>query len=156
MRSGEVVYVHGRYGHGRTGVVAACVLVRLYGVCAEEALCKTGQFHERRRNTDNATSPQTAPQVRAKPQCLLRFFLSRVISTPPGPLPLRFPHPTTPPPHPTLSHVAPRSGSKQMNQVVRVADQLRALYRRDREEAERSLRDASQNAPSTPTNAACS
>ena len=59
----EVVYVHCRGGHGRTGVIVAVVLMMLYGISVEEALLRTQRYHDMREDTCSSTSsPQTEKQ----------------------------------------------------------------------------------------------
>ncbi|CAK0840418.1 unnamed protein product, partial [Prorocentrum cordatum] len=49
LRGGEVLYVHCRGGHGRTGTVCSLLLGRLYGLGAPEALARTQLYHDTRR-----------------------------------------------------------------------------------------------------------
>ena len=68
--AGRPVYVHCRGGHGRTGVVVACVLGELYpALTAAEVLGRVQAYHDARANPCGTLllrplSPQTAAQRR--------------------------------------------------------------------------------------------
>ena len=70
VRVGRPVYVHCRGGHGRTGVVVACVLGELYpALTAAEVLGRVQAYHDARANPCGTLlvrprSPQTAAQRR--------------------------------------------------------------------------------------------
>ena len=67
---GEVLYLHCFAGRGRTGLVAACLLGKLYpGIGAEEALQRVGAYYRLRASYDvsasraqDGMSPETEPQ----------------------------------------------------------------------------------------------
>jgi len=59
---GERVYVHCHGGHGRTGVVCALVVARLFGFGSTEALDHIQRTHDARVNTHDQPSPQTHEQ----------------------------------------------------------------------------------------------
>jgi len=94
VRVGRPVYVHCRGGHGRTGVVVACVLGELYpALTAAEVLGRVQAYHDARANpcgtprerqrersslfgqvfgAPGIRSPQTAAQRRQAEACLAR------------------------------------------------------------------------------------
>ncbi|CAJ1395687.1 unnamed protein product [Effrenium voratum] len=47
--SGEVLYVHCRGGHGRTGTICALLLAKLYNLSAAEAMARTQLYHDCRK-----------------------------------------------------------------------------------------------------------
>lgn len=67
---GEVLYLHCFAGRGRTGLVAACLLGKLYpGIGAEEALQRVGAYYRLRASygvsasrAQDGMSPETEPQ----------------------------------------------------------------------------------------------
>jgi len=61
VRNGEVLYLHCWGGRGRSAMVAACLLTRLYGLPAEEALQRV-QLGYDSRDYDNCVSPETERQ----------------------------------------------------------------------------------------------
>ena len=59
---GEVLYVHCWGGHGRTGVLAAALVGRLYNLPTGDALRYCQACHDSRLYPQNARSPQTLAQ----------------------------------------------------------------------------------------------
>jgi hypothetical protein len=70
LRAGQVVYLHCWGGRGRAGTVGACVIGRLYGLGAAEALERTDRALSTRE--PGAKSPETAEQ-----RALVAQFLGR-------------------------------------------------------------------------------
>lgn len=66
LREEEKVYIHCKGGHGRSGVVVACVLCQLYKIAPSEALQLTTSYHfqrkEMRAKWRKIGSPQSAQQ----------------------------------------------------------------------------------------------
>lgn len=66
LKAGELVYIHCKGGHGRAGVVVACLLCYIYGMSVENALMCTSQFHSKRSimrdKWRNLGSPQSIQQ----------------------------------------------------------------------------------------------
>lgn len=62
MHVGEKLLIHCWGGRGRAGVIGACLLVKLYGISAEEALTRVGQAFATRGDGEYQ-SPQTEEQV---------------------------------------------------------------------------------------------
>lgn len=46
LNNGEVLYVHCRGGHGRTGTICALLLGHLYGLSANEAMARMQRYHD--------------------------------------------------------------------------------------------------------------
>jgi len=67
LRKGEKMYIFSRLGHGRVGLVGACLLGRIYGCKAEEALFRVQMYHDSKvsvKMSNRAFScPQTVDQV---------------------------------------------------------------------------------------------
>lgn len=59
---GERIYIHCRGGHGRSGIVAACLLIHM-GYSNEEALTLVSNAHKTREYIPDYPCPQTAEQV---------------------------------------------------------------------------------------------
>jgi len=49
MKAGEVLYVHCRGGHGRTGTICSVLLGRLYSLPGPEAMARTQLYHDTRK-----------------------------------------------------------------------------------------------------------
>ena len=62
LRGGEKMYVHCWGGRGRAGTVASCVLARLYGISADEALTRVQRAFDTRMD-GGRKSPETDGQV---------------------------------------------------------------------------------------------
>ena len=77
----NVLYVHCMGGHGRSGVVCACLLARLYALDAARALALTSALHAARADDPfigSHQSPETAEQ---------RAQVVRIVSGRQGPMP---------------------------------------------------------------------
>ena len=62
LQAGEKMYVHCWGGRGRAGTVASCVLAKVYGISAEEALTRVQRAFDTRMD-GGRKSPETAGQV---------------------------------------------------------------------------------------------
>jgi|UniRef100_A0A6C0D259 protein-tyrosine phosphatase len=66
LNTDELVYIHCKGGHGRSGIVVACVLCYLYNMDAESAIQYTNTCHNTRINMKEKWrkigSPQTIQQ----------------------------------------------------------------------------------------------
>ncbi|KAG3088878.1 hypothetical protein PI124_g5058 [Phytophthora idaei] len=67
LRAGKNLYIFSRLGHGRTGLVSALLLGRVYGITASEALERVQAVHDCQRPGAprglSFCSPTTAPQL---------------------------------------------------------------------------------------------
>lgn len=85
ITNGSVVYIHCRGGHGRAGTVVACLLRKIYGCTAEEAILKTTQFHdartEMREKWRTMGSPQTKNQRVLVERLFSPFYFSKAYKT---------------------------------------------------------------------------
>ncbi|OWZ21181.1 hypothetical protein PHMEG_0004298 [Phytophthora megakarya] len=67
LRAGKNLYIFSRLGHGRTGLVAALLLGRVYGIASSEALERTQRVHDcQRPGTPRGvsfSSPTTTSQL---------------------------------------------------------------------------------------------
>jgi protein-tyrosine phosphatase len=62
IKNGERLYVHCWGGRGRSGLVCASLLARLYGVGEEEALQRVQRAYATRRDPERYKSPETDEQ----------------------------------------------------------------------------------------------
>jgi protein-tyrosine phosphatase len=72
LQRGERLYVHCWGGRGRAGTVGACLLAKLYGIDADEALARIDRAFSTRQDGANR-SPETAEQ-----QQYVRDFIARM------------------------------------------------------------------------------
>ncbi|KAK1945582.1 hypothetical protein P3T76_002630 [Phytophthora citrophthora] len=67
LRSGKNMYIFSRFGHGRTGLMSALLLGRVYGITSSEALERSQRVHDCQRPGAprglSFCSPTTAPQL---------------------------------------------------------------------------------------------
>ncbi len=57
LRAGQVIYLHCWGGRGRAGTVGACLLARMYGLGAEEALDRVQRAYSTRKDPDREFIP---------------------------------------------------------------------------------------------------
>jgi hypothetical protein len=74
LERGELVYVHCKGGHGRSGVMVACILCYYYGISAGEALKQTNIFHQRRPVMREKWRRLGSPQGKRQKDFVYKFF----------------------------------------------------------------------------------
>lgn len=62
IEAGGKVYLHCWGGRGRSGLVAACLLARLYGLTEDEALARVQRAYSTRLDPERTKSPETPEQ----------------------------------------------------------------------------------------------
>jgi len=66
LTNNEKIYIHCRGGHGRAGLVVACILSSICKISAIEAIKQTNEFHNNRKimkiRWRKLGSPQTKKQ----------------------------------------------------------------------------------------------
>lgn len=63
LRNGEKIYLFSRLGHGRVGLVGACLLSRIYGCKTEEALFRVQMYHDARVSVKVSNRAYSCPQT---------------------------------------------------------------------------------------------
>ena len=79
LSSGEKIYVHCKGGHGRSGIVVACLLCYLYNMSSSDALSKTTRYHSRRKEMREKWRLIGSPQTRSQKHFVTKFFESLFI-----------------------------------------------------------------------------
>lgn len=74
LGSKESVYIHCKGGHGRSGVLVACLLCYLYGMDPSEALSETSLCHGRRVEMREKWRKMGSPQTRSQKHFVSKFF----------------------------------------------------------------------------------
>lgn len=74
LKKGERIYVHCKGGHGRSGIVVACLLCYLYKIAPSEALSKTTNYHSRRKEMRDKWRNIGSPQTRSQKHFVTKFF----------------------------------------------------------------------------------
>ncbi len=71
---GEKVYIHCKGGHGRAGVVVACLLARLRGLSGSQALKATLKYHNDRPEMTSRMRKMGSPQTRSQKDFVMEFL----------------------------------------------------------------------------------
>lgn len=74
LQCGEKMYIHCKGGHGRSGVVVACILCYLYKITPSEAITKTTKYHNRRKDMREKWRKMGSPQTRSQKHFVTKFF----------------------------------------------------------------------------------
>ena len=74
LEDDEKIYIHCKGGHGRSGIVVACILCYYYGISPNEALQKTTHFHSRRPEMQDKWRRIGSPQGKRQKDFVHRFF----------------------------------------------------------------------------------
>lgn len=74
LKTSQRIYVHCKGGHGRSGVVVACLLCYLYKLTPSDALSKTKKYHSRRKEMREKWRNMGSPQTRSQKHFVTKFF----------------------------------------------------------------------------------
>jgi hypothetical protein len=74
LDTGEKIYIHCKGGHGRSGIVVACMLCYLYNLTPSEAIDETTIYHNRRKNMKEKWRRIGSPQTRSQKHFVSKFF----------------------------------------------------------------------------------
>ena len=74
LPTGNMIYVHCKGGHGRSGIVVACILCYMYKISPSEAIAKTTRYHSRRKEMREKWRKMGSPQTRSQKHFVSKFF----------------------------------------------------------------------------------
>ncbi len=74
LKHGELVYVHCKGGHGRSGVVVACLLCHMFGMTPEQSLEQTTKYHSKRSVMRDKWRKIGSPQTYKQKNFVHKFF----------------------------------------------------------------------------------
>jgi predicted NAD-dependent protein-ADP-ribosyltransferase YbiA (DUF1768 family) len=74
LQTWEKMYIHCKGGHGRSGIVVACVLCYLYKITPSEAISKTTKYHNRRKGMKKKWRQMGSPQTWSQKHFVTKFF----------------------------------------------------------------------------------
>jgi len=74
LRKGEKIYVHCKGGHGRAGVMVACLLCLMHNIRPEESLRLTNEYHSNRETMKDKWRLIGSPQTRYQKVFIFRMF----------------------------------------------------------------------------------
>lgn len=70
----EKIYIHCKGGHGRAGVVVACLLCHIYKIGPSRALIKTKEYHNNRLEMRQKWRKLGSPQTKLQKSFVYNFF----------------------------------------------------------------------------------
>lgn len=68
------IYIHCKGGHGRSGILVACILTHLYNISPAEALRRTSFFHSKRPIMKEKWRKIGSPQSKRQKDFVYKFF----------------------------------------------------------------------------------
>jgi ribA/ribD-fused uncharacterized protein len=74
LKSGELVYLHCKGGHGRSGVVVASLLCYIFGLSPEKSLEQTTKSHSKRHTMREKWRKLGSPQTYYQKNFVYKFF----------------------------------------------------------------------------------
>jgi ribA/ribD-fused uncharacterized protein len=74
LPTGQRIYIHCKGGHGRSGVVVACLLCYLYKISPSNALSNTKMYHSDRKEMKEKWRKMGSPQTRSQKHFVTKFF----------------------------------------------------------------------------------
>ena len=74
LKDGDMIYVHCKGGHGRSGVVVASLLCHIFGMTASMALERTTKCHNKRSIMRDKWRSLGSPQTSSQKSFVHRFF----------------------------------------------------------------------------------
>ena len=74
LKANEKIYVHCKGGHGRAGIVVACILCYYYNIEPAKALELTTQYHSQRKEMRAKWRTIGSPQTNRQKQFVIKMF----------------------------------------------------------------------------------
>jgi len=74
LQNNEKIYIHCRGGHGRSGVVVACILCYLNNITPEESIVLTTKYHNQRTNLKEKWIKLGSPQTYGQKKFVMNLF----------------------------------------------------------------------------------
>jgi len=74
LNTGELIYIHCKGGHGRSGIVVSCIICHLYKILPIEALRLTSEYHFKRKEMREKRRRLGAPPGEFQKDFVKRFF----------------------------------------------------------------------------------
>lgn len=74
LKNGELLYIHCKGGHGRSGVVVACILCYMFGISPTKALEQTTKSHSKRSVMRDKWRQLGSPQTYHQKSFVHKFF----------------------------------------------------------------------------------
>lgn len=74
LKTGELIYIHCKGGHGRSGIVVACLLCYIFKISPEQALKHTTESHSKRIVMRDKWRKLGSPQTYQQKNFVYKFF----------------------------------------------------------------------------------
>lgn len=74
LQKGELLLIHCKGGHGRSGLVVASILCHMFGITPEDALRRTTKYHSNRLVMRDKWRKIGSPQTRLQKNLVYKFF----------------------------------------------------------------------------------
>jgi predicted NAD-dependent protein-ADP-ribosyltransferase YbiA (DUF1768 family)/protein-tyrosine phosphatase len=74
LKTGEKIYIHCKGGHGRSGILVACILCHYNNLTVEEALRRTNKYHSERIFMKEKWRKIGSPQGKKQKDFVYKFF----------------------------------------------------------------------------------
>jgi len=74
LKDGEKVYIHCKGGHGRSGIVVACILSYMNNISGEESILLTTKYHSNRKTMRDRWRCLGSPQTNKQKEFIIRMF----------------------------------------------------------------------------------
>lgn len=74
LKKDEKIYVHCKGGHGRAGIVVACIFCYMFDMKPHESLKKTAECHSKRHTMREKWRVMGSPQTHYQKQFIHKFF----------------------------------------------------------------------------------
>ena len=74
LNNNEKIYIHCIGGHGRSGILVACLLCYIYGIPPSDSITKTTEYHNNRKDMREKWRKIGSPQTRSQKHFVSKFF----------------------------------------------------------------------------------
>lgn len=74
LNENEKIYIHCKGGHGRAGIVVACLLCYIKKISPEQSIKYTTFYHNNRKNMEEKWRIIGSPQTKSQRQFIIEFF----------------------------------------------------------------------------------
>lgn len=74
LKNNELIYIHCKGGHGRSGIVVACILCHLYSICPLKSIELTNMYHNKRKTMKDKWRLIGSPQTFQQKKFIYKLF----------------------------------------------------------------------------------
>lgn len=81
LKENEKIYIHCKGGHGRSGILVACILCQYYNITVEESLKITNDCHSKRKEMREIWRKIGSPQGKKQKEFVRKFYEPLILQT---------------------------------------------------------------------------